>query len=95
MATSHPSILLTGEGSNLETKYLQRVNRQLPTFKTRIPFHKQGQPIPDYAQHHFGTKEMNVILNKVKLNTLPYYHFFGTSFPQINQPGFMSVIDKR
>ena len=95
MTTSHPSIITPGEGSNLGRNFLFRVNNKLPHFKTDIPFNQQGSPIPDFQQHHAGKKEINAMTYNERLSTLPYYHFFGTSFPQINQPDFMSVVDKR
>lgn len=95
MATAYPSIYTVGEGNNLERNYLMRVNNKIPEFKSRIPFNQQGSPIPDFQQQHAGVKEMDAIEYKNRLNPLPYFHFFGTSFTQINQPDFMSVVDKR
>lgn len=66
----------------------------LPT-PAGIPFHLQGQPIPDPLQRHTAAPERSVFTHDYKTsNELVLGRFLGTVWPQQNQPKFLGANER-
>lgn len=60
-----------------------------------IPFHIQGNPIPDPLQKHTGQAQRDVAAKPYnKSNDLVFGRFLGTVWPQQNQPHFLSANER-
>lgn len=63
----------------------------LPNPPGDIPFHTQGQPLPDIYNVHTQAIEVEQATKFKSKNPLPFTRFVGTFIRQINQPQFISV----
>ena len=87
-----PYLETTGPADDLETfSYLRNAFTVLPEPPGAIPFHTQGQPIPDIYQVHTGPAQVLQATTVQNVNPLPFTRFVGTSVRQVNQPQFLSV----
>jgi hypothetical protein len=60
-----------------------------------IPFHLQGQPLPDGLQKHaMAAQQITVDSAYNHPNMLPLGRFLGTVWPQQNQPKFLGANER-
>ena len=89
---SIPFLGTTGPAEDLETfNYIRDAIPHLPDPPGFIPFHRQGQPIPDQFKPQTGEPEVVHATNAQSTNPLPFTRWHGTTVRQINQPQFLSV----
>lgn len=75
-------------------KYIVKSFALLPN-PSGIPFHLQGQPIPDPLQRHTAAPERNVFSHAYNTsNNLVMGRFLGTVWPQQNQPKFLGANER-
>lgn len=93
----YPSLRHSGQASDLETDYLRKHTPILPLPpNSKIPFYKQGFPLPDPYQQHTTRTQLNLISQEAPSNPLPFTVWHGTFRPQINQgSGFLSINENR
>lgn len=87
-----PYLASAGYSTDLETFAYQRNEFVvLPDPVGDIPFHVQGQPIPDYQQKHITAGQVVQATNFLTNNPWPFTRFVGKFPRQINQPQFLSI----
>jgi hypothetical protein len=60
-----------------------------------IPFHLQGEPLPDGLQKHASFPQNKVVRSAYnQSNNLPLGRFLGTVWPQQNQPKFLGANER-
>lgn len=78
----------------IPASYLVKSFRLLP-HPSGIPFHIQGQPIPDPLQKHAQAPQRAVMDSAYNTaNNLPLGRFLGTVWPQQNQPKFLGANER-
>lgn len=89
---SIPYLQSVGPSSDLETFAYQRHEFiVLPDPEGMIPFHTQGQPIPDYQQQHVTSGVVETATHFTATNPWPFTRFVGTYQRQIHQPQFLGI----
>lgn len=87
-----PYLQTVGLGSDIETFAYKRGEFViLPDPPGLIPFHSQGQPIPDYQQNHVNAGQVEEATHFLATNPWPFTRFVGEFHRQIHQPQFLSV----
>lgn len=80
--------------SIVSDNYLVRHAALLPP-PMGIPFHLQGQPLPDGLQRHASSPEQAAVnASYATANRLPLGRFLGTVWPQQNQPKFLGANER-
>lgn len=68
---------------------------QSSIYRTTIPFHRQGMPVPDPQQKHTSVEAEKVVESSYDTpNALALNRFIGTYHQQPNQPKFLGANER-